>query len=489
MADSRMPASDGDPIPQAAARPVRSSSALRRAVPLLLLVLIIGGIAWLVQNMPTWRSGKKETASAPKGQQPILDFLHYTGMALWEIPEEAKGDKGKSEAAKDDKQEPPPPYQREFEQGAEGHYFFPFKVNADQAAQMGLGFKSCDCAWLHVAFLPREAWEKLIKETIHDPGGEPADADAWTWQALDKNDKQGIAVPAGSLGVLRMSWKNRRPPGQSLNLGIRLWATQGAAKRQEYAFGVPAQSTTALRVNKDHIDLGVLSQGAGTGPSQSSAKAEFLFWSPTRDQAELKLSDKDALDPLFGVAITPLGADERAGLQSKLRREKVNTRVRSAWRVAVSVFEQKDAHQLGQGHLRRALSLQIPDAAEELAPIVLTGLVRGPVEIGGVEDQGKINLKSLAAKDGARKTTYLWAADSTTELKVASWHPAGIQVTLKETANKEGARKKWALEVEVPPNQLFGPIPDEADVILQFRAKDMPARTIRIPLLGHAVQG
>ncbi len=224
---------------------------------------------------------------------------------------------------------------------------------------------------------------------------------------------------------------------------------------------------------------------------EGRAKAEFLYWSPTRSNAELKLSDQDAADPLLHVDITPLSAAQCAQLQEKMRREKINTRVRSAWRVIVQLYDHKPGHeeQLGQGHLRRPISLQIPDAPAELPPVLLLAVVRGPVEIGGAEDQGKINLKSFQAKDGTRKTTYLWAADGTTELAVDSWHPAGMKVTLEPSPAKEGGKKKWALKVEVPPKQFFGPIAEDNAVLLRFRTKTAAPRTIRIPLLGHAVQG
>jgi hypothetical protein len=154
----------------------------------------------------------------------------------------------------------------------------------------------------------------------------------------------------------------------------------------------------------------------------------------------------------------------------------------------VTVYESKDGAQLDQGHFLRTLGFDLPDAAEDLQSLIITGNVQSDdFLIGG--DQGKIDLKSFPAKDGKRKAIFVSTKrDIELDVDNVSVQPANLRVKLTEKGkDKAGAKRNWSLEVEVPPNQLFGTIPEDSAVIL--RTKATPPRLIRIPLVGHAIQG
>lgn len=450
--------------------PPKSKSPMRWVVPLVLFVVIIGGIAWLVQYMPSWRSAKKENGGAAKGPEALLAFLHphFKGvyMALWERLPLPK-----------DNEKPPdkPPYAREFEKGAEGRYCFPLLVHPQQDVRIGLREKSCDCSLLHVALISDAELEQIGNALRKDPGQEVAENPAWTWHLLKKGDEHGVALPAGSRAVLRMTWENRRAAGEPLNLGAAVWAREPDSTRtQEYGLKIDAVSSHPLRAKRHRIDVGVILAG-GQG------KAEFLVWSPTRANPNFKFRQDD---PFFKIDTKPLSAADCAELQATLRQEDINTRVRAAWNVTVTVYERKDQRQFDQGHFLRALNFEMPDAPEDVPPLMVAGLVRGDIEIGAAEDQGKINLKSFAAKDGAHKTLFLWT-DKKTELAKDSVQPAALKVTLTKSPAAAAAKQQWKLEVVVPPNQFFGTISEDNAVILRTGS----GRLIRIPLMGSAVQG
>lgn len=460
-----------------AAAPSRPKSPLRWIVPLALFFLIIGGIAWLVQNMPTWRRPTPGAApTVPKGPELLVGFVHpfdpneRAFMAIWE-------DINKPEAKQAKRL-----YAREFERGAEGRYYFPFYVHPEKASEFGVSYMSCDCAKLHLAIVPPADWEQFGKSLESDPEATPVENPAWTWQPLAKSENQGVPLAAGSRGILRMIWTNRRAAGENLNLNARVWARPAASgPKQELALKINAVSTHALRTRRDRAEVGFIGPGG-------VVKATFLVWSPTRDEVKFSLREKNN-DKLFKIDVRPLDAAGRAALQTKLRQEEIMTRVRAAWEVAVTIHESKAGAQLDQGYFLRSIDYDVPDAADDLPPLIVTGAVRSDdILIGGVADSGKIDLKSFPARDGTRKAIFV-STNRDIELDVnnVSVQPTALRVKLTETTKDKTANKRnWSLEVEALANQLFGTISEDSAVIL--RTKATPPRLIRIPVVGHAVQ-
>lgn len=450
--------------PSDAAPPARSQSPIRWLVPLLLFAVIIGGIAWLVQNLPSWRSRPVESEPVDKGPDVLVRFIHPHNrgvyLALWDpMPEEKM---------KDEKQF----YVREFEREAKGQYHFPFQVHLDLVVEIGLARKSCDCSHLSVAILPEEEWKQLCAAIRKDPGHEVKENPSWQWKSLEDKDtkEQGVKLPAASYAVIRIIWENKRTIGESLNLGAQIWArTSSAARRQDYGLRIDAVSAPPLRTRKDRVDVGAIEPG-------SQVTAEFVLWSPTRDHAKFKMAQDD---PLFEISAKDLTPAKCAELQKQLRKEEINTRVRAAWTVTIKVHEQKGKHQLDQGYFSRPIQIDMPAAVEDLPPLVVVGTVKSDFLVGAQDDHGKINLKSFPARFGTKKTVVV--SSRTADLDVASVeYPAGLKVQLIETG-----KRKWALHLEVPPDRFFGQITDDNLVILRSKA----GRSIRIPLMGHAVQG
>ena len=438
---------------------------LRWVVPMALFIVIIAGIAWVGQKLPNWRSRPVEPAPFEQGPVAQLRFVHPHNrgiyIALWEpMPEKKTAEKEL--------------YAREFEREALGQYDFPFQVNPELAAEIGVTTKSCDCSKLYVAVVSEVEWDEIYAAIRKEPGQEVKENPNWEWKSLEDTKEHGVALPAGARAVLRMSWTNKRAPGDSLNLGAQIWArVPNASRKQDYGLKIDAVSTRPLRSKKDRIDVGGVEQG-------KTSTAEFLVWSPTRDHAKFNFAQDDPLFELFEIAVKDFTPAECAGLQAQLRKEEINTRVRAAWTITVTVHEQKGKRQLDQGYFTRALQIDMPNiAAEDLPPLVVSGSVKSDFQIGAIDDRGKINLGSVPAKFGKKKTIIL-SAQTNIELDAGKIeHPAGLKVVLVETA-----KRKWSLTVEVPPNRFFGPITEDNLVILRTKAD----RAIRIPLMGHGVQ-
>lgn len=444
--------------------PGRPKSATRFVVPLVLLLAIIGGIAWVVQNMPSWR-GK---TAPPKNVnvEALLRITHLnkegTYYGVWEREPGAKQTM---------------PYSREFERGADGRYYFHCENALDEPVELSLTFKSCDCAQLFGAVVSNEEGNTLGRALVEKPGEEITENPAWSWHDFGKVGGPSMTLPPRSHALLRFSWHNRRGPGESLNLKVHI-AAQTPWKRQEYGLIVLAASAAPVRVQQDRVNVGnIAPDGKG--------KAEFDLWSPTRDQLELALYETGK-DPLFTVDAKPLDQAGRAALQEKLAGDNITTRVRAGWHVTVWIDEKRDGRQMPLGHFFRTIEVKPAGVADEIPPLRITGYVKGDVDVGGVDDLGKIDLKSFKATLGREKNIYVWA-NRDTELELEAVNPAAIQVKLSKSKDPPGAKQKWILNVVVPPNQVFGVLGEDNDVIL--RTKSNPPRQIRIPLIGHAVQG
>src|SRR6266851_8337 len=106
-------------------KPPSKSALTRSALTLVLLVLVVGGIAWVVQYLPS-RGVKVDQPPAPVGKK-LLAFR--STVALWrKMPETAKDSKN-DDKKKDAKQEPVGAGEMEdpvkdVEPGTKGHYDF-----------------------------------------------------------------------------------------------------------------------------------------------------------------------------------------------------------------------------------------------------------------------------------------------------------------------------------------------------------------------------
>lgn len=458
--------------PAAAPPPVaRSKSPMRWLVPLVMFVVIVGGIAWLVQNMPSWRAKTAVVPALPKGPDALLGFVHpITQSGYFVAPWEplGKDDLGKPLTKK--------PYAREFERNEEGKYCFPFLVRSEQAVEIGSNFKSCDCAKLSIAVITPQQSEAFRAAMIKDPGLPPADEASLDWKSLDKTDDKGVIFPGGAHAIFRMVWTNRRNVGEALNLKAHLWArSPGDVSRQTYAFAIEAVSAHPLRTKNPRIDVG------GIDPD-GHAKAEFLVWSPTRDQLKFALNDRVG-DSLFRLDVRPLSPNECAELQTKLRGEDILTRVRAAWKVNVTVHENNGKHQLDQGHFIRAVTIDVPEASEDIPALYVVGRVQGEVRVGAADANGKINLGPFQAQFGTEKRVVLAANNRAIDLEIQSAPPTLRCAITEEKSTKS---KQWQLRVEVPPGAVVGAVPDDFAVILRIKGTK---RSIRIPIVGSGVQG
>jgi hypothetical protein len=460
----KFPGQDSVPTSVPPVRPAgRRKSFWRLFVPLALFVVMIGGVAFLVQYLPNWRS-KKNTVRPP---QPKEVLVFPEKISIWDPK-----DKEKILDANH------VPYIKEFEAETPGHYDYSFRNTGSEngkslAAEMGIYQPTCDCASVQ-AFLLSEsqltAWEKAKPEEKASILKNPI--------TLKPDERKGIVIPPQSCGVVRVNWNNRRTPPYSLRFNVRVWA-QPKGKMEERTF--IELETRALLVPPVQFDQAELSLGA-IAPG-AVVEAQCLWWSSTRSKVDLKVVGGD---PLVTWTITRFTPAERAEFEKQLRAKNINIRIQVAGRLSVKVVEEKDKRQLEQGPLNRLAPLSLDDQPLAIVPRVV-GRVTGEVEVGSSKDHGKIDLLNFSSSKGKKRRIVL-RSEPGTVLMIDSQKPSYLKVVLK--ANKEtspGQKKSWFLDVEVPPGSHVGPFLEDSAVILKTQAT--PPRYIRIPILGNASPG
>lgn len=455
--------------PNSEARTPRRHSVARWALPLILLVLVVGGIAWLVQNIPNWRT-KTVTPTPANDDKPLLVFA--SKIAIWESPPEKAG--------KDDKEQAY--VYKEFENGAKGHYDFFFRNVSSGEVEVGLISTSCDCASVQACVLPMDEWERASKLQQEKPGDSITYTQEPTWHELSADaSKKPMLIKPNEVGVVRAQWIARKPAGQNLNLQPAIWSQPvgDSTARVGHRFMIPGTMTFPMRSFPPLVNVGVV-------PPGTTSRAEFDIWSATRDELNVKLTGA-VPDPLFVVETRPLSKQECTELEKTLRANKIPTRVQAAHHVTVTVHESKDGRQLEQGAFYRKLPVLLDGFPHpDLQGPEIVGRVHGDIQIGGADDMGKIRFKSFDAGSSATKVVDL-STDAKIQLEYFNVNPAKLVVELNlDKKNSSAQRNRWKLRVTVPVDAFSGSFTDAHAVILRIVGE--PARFVRIPIEGNVGQ-
>lgn len=462
----------------------QNRSLLRYAVSLVLLVLIIGGIAWVTQYLPRWT--KTKPASPAPGASNANKLLKFErDVAQW------SNVKRDSEAPEKESYR-----HRDYEPGQKGYYDFPFRNISGDEVEVVFYMSSCDCASVQVCALPGEDLDRAIKAIAEKPadpiqyGTEPS----WTdllkqadWEKLSKDARDGkrLLVKPNDGGVVRVRWV-AKAAGQEMNVRPSVaFRKPGEARISGQTLGVPLMVALPVRFHPPRKHVGGLTAG-------KKVTEEFFAWSSTREKLDLKLAA--ANDPLFETSLSPLSPKECEDLESTLKNDplfsasKLQPRVLSAQRVSITVHESRGGQQLDLGSFFRKLDVTLDGIPQRDIPgPEIVGRVHGDIVIGGADDQGRVRFKEFNARIGASKTVEI-SADSRWKLETFKQDPAWINVNLtKDTRQEDPKRTIWQLEVVVPENTPAAHSFEEPNAVI-LRIPGTPDRFVRIPIEGHLAQ-
>lgn len=419
---------------------------------IVLFFLVIGGIAWVVQFLPNYRTNK------PRGDdREVLRFAEVKANDVQEIEQGPDG-------------------------YAQGHYDYAFDNVWAGDAQMGLRYSSCDCSQVKFALLSTEQWQRWEKQ---DERRKQGDKEAFfsssdlPWTPLTVNEFKGIDVPEQARGLVRVSWKTPKGAGQRLRLRVEIWAQpkQKVSERHIVSLETPTVVVLPLIFAASKISLNTLAGGG-------SVADDVVCWSTTRKQLDLQVVNDD---PLCLWKLKPLNDSDCRRLEEKLSKEG-GTRILSAYRLSLIVFEEKGGKQRDQGPFFLKPTLTLGGQALDNGLPLFIGKVQGEVDISGVDEHGKIQLGSFRIKEGAKQHLVI-RTEPDVDLGLESHRPSFLTVKLRIDSKESTARqRKWVLEVAVPPDQdRTGPLGEESAIFL--RLKGTSSRKIRIPIIGTAVPG
>lgn len=463
---------------------------LRAAFGVVAFVAVVGGITWVVQGLP--KGGKTETVApappAPSGVGEIVhysrcqDLVHRITWAVWERVERSGPKLGHADLMDSD-------YPLEYERGVEGACYFTFRNVSGAPAEMGFARSDCDCSHAEMCLLPKPQWDKVDAQLNQTPWAVPILDLEPTWCVFSKDDHDGFKVPADGHGLLKIGWKGRKSPGESLKIHLELYSQPegNSRSRQIDHIVVPVMTAAPVRFEPIRQSVGYI------GPGES-ATAEFYCWSATRDDPDISFQPEKA-DPLLHVEARRLTPAECKALQEKLRVQgkketdeaPLRHRVKAGFLVKATFYEHKGEHQMDLGHFSRTMPVFVDALPMDGPTPVITGVVKGDVDVGGVEDQGKVQLKTFSAAERATVTVPVYANPKTV-LTLAGRYPEILIVGLKRNEKQSTPhRSRWDLTVTVPAlSWLGGTLPEQSAVMLSIAGT--PPRQIRIPVTGTATR-
>jgi hypothetical protein len=473
--------------PRTPAGPARGRTFTLIVLPVALFLAGIAAIAWIMQYLP---GGGRGSSPGPDLRQPkpLITFLGQLPgqpgvLAQWEPPPKVPPKPGTKV----------PPYAAEYEVSTDathpdgGHYDYEFTNPEGQSLEVGLESMNCQCSRVTICVLNDEQWSRYRDRKRQEPdpiarSRQSTTDDGLPWKELIQKDHKGVVVPPKGSGVVRLFWDGRRKKGpESDLLKLELWVTPPGkfSQRALVPLGAYVAYVEPARFYPKELDVGTLD------PQVPQRSAHLYCWSATR---RLKLSASQS-DPCLTITIKELDEQERESLTRKLRELEIMTRVRSAFRVDVTVHEQKGDKRLDLGSFSRSLPLEVrgPGDLLPVAPPVVRGRVQGDIRVGGRDDKGHITLKPFKSNHGARATAELWAKQGL-ELDYDGCQPADLNFTVKLPKQPEEGGTGWAVwrvELRVPEGLQPGPLPEETAIILRTRDGQ---RRIRIPVRGTVMR-
>jgi hypothetical protein len=314
-----------------------------------------------------------------------------------------------------------------------------------------------------------------------------------------------VTVPAGAIGWVRLNWIGESVGPQALT--AVLWADERGGPKTDVQVRVMFQK--ALRVRAPQLYLATLRDENLGGKGHT---VEIVCWSSTRPRFGLKAEApgrEHGADPFTVGKPVRLKPAELAALEAHNNRPKADVsergRVLSGYRVPITLkrMAADGKTPVPLGPFRRGVILKMSDDEDvEHVRIDVSGRVVGLVEVEG--DEGTLSFDApFKRSDGAKaKTTLRSSAVAELRLDRERTKKAApflrVDEKLLATPETDGDGQTWTLRVTIPPNEARGQFPrsedpDYEDSAIYLKArpkgKKQPERTIRIPVVGVALEG
>ncbi len=375
----------------------------------------------------------------------------------------------------------------EIEVGSKGHYDFLVQNLTDQPVKIIREPQAnCTCTNLSIFFgvISDDAGAKLasMKTLPLGPEIEPY-VGGVQWKLLEADATRGPSAPEtlpGSeparprFGVVRFGWEAVHE--KMTTIKVNIVARQGPAA-DYLPLEVPITVRAPVLASTENLVLGDIQ------PDETKEESLFI-WSPTRDHFD---ATAQLVAPDRCIQVAPprlLTPDELKALPVALAQSagaKSVSRMRCAYAIKVTAHERLGENQLELGPLARRIVIKVGKETELM--ILVTGTVRGPIEIGTGAERDRVDFRVFRSDRGAEKSVEIKSSIPGVQLMVDHVTPDSIKAELEPRTSAFGERS-WKLTVVIPPDAAAGLLPSDSAIYL--RTNSSPPRRVRIPVTGNA---
>ncbi|MFO0840801.1 MAG: hypothetical protein U0797_00160 [Gemmataceae bacterium] len=406
--------------------------------------------------------------------------------------------------------EPNPMATIEREEKTTGNQDFWFCNTNPKPVNVGLTGKNCKCTNVEVFVLPADASARIVSDVkvidspeslakLVDPASGRSDLEKGaTRVALDK-EADHAEVPAGGLGWVRLNYKGEKPGRQVVS--AKMWMDvvhQGPTVTLQLALtyheALRVQQTLAFGTMRDEeLIRGVTRYVTCFSSTRPSLKLQATAARSKGDPAG---------DPLEVGQPVPLDEQERENLKRTLEQpipnsemgESTGSKVTCAYKIPVTIraVSADGKTPVDLGPFRRRLLVSSPEVEGEPKSVVLSGRVRGLIEVGSDEEGVDLNFNVFPRRAGRRQKIPLHSDTQGVKLEV---DPSRMPGFLKASLTPVEGRSAWTLNVEVLPGMASGPFPrkdplyEDSAVYLKATIPGKPPRSLRIGVSGTATEG
>ncbi len=384
-------------------------------------------------------------------------------------------------------QEPPP---AECELGQSQAHDFWFKNENAQDLPVGVFSKTCQCTSVELWVAPKD-WTYVPEPAKRDEAAKKLESSATRTELKEKEG--GAVVPAGAVGLLRLTWNGSRLGSKSL--AATLWMEEKGPGPQQ-TFDIWTIFVNPVRAAAEY-SVGVFS------PDELPKTVYAYCWSSTRSELPLDVQlvhnrweDKEASNP-FQLGAPVKMTEEELG---RLRKEK-------DWRGGAALAGYKapltlrrrspdGATPMDLGPFRQHLQLKTPGA--EPVQTAISGWVRG--DLAPVDEKAiPVRLGDFVrTKEDVHEMIQLESGPDVTRLELDKRTPDYLTVDADSLTQPDrvGGRKIWNLQVKwVPSSGASGPFPRDEDDYRDGAVYVRPVYektggpsppSLRIPVVGKA---
>ena len=384
----------------------------------------------------------------------------------------------------------------------------------EEAVQVGLHRKNCQCGTVEIFTLPEERRPWIARSAAAINGVRPLgplhslslcclalhqmQEGITGHELLEKTEKTPIAPAA--IGWARLGWSERK--GKQ-SLAAELWfdnPSTGKTGTLNVAlyFHEPLRVVGILRINP--------SRPLNDDDLRRGVRESILVWSSTRSSLRIEatspptwgsaqsdpfvVGQPELLSPAETFALAKANNEGSAAMPEATRGS-----VQCAYRIPITLLAKApDGTPFDIGPFRRTVTISSPDVTGDSKTVLVMGRVEGVIAISNPEERGGVNFRTFLRSRGRAESITLESRIPGVELTFDRKRTATfLDAVLEPDKLAPVGLQVWNMRARVLPDKVDGEFPrandplyEDSAIYLNVRSPGKPLRSIRVPALGNA---